>query len=238
MSAVDEPHPLIIEAGDALKQLREDAEMSQEDFGPLVLLSASHLSKVERGRLALKPFQIDELEKKYPAEARRIRALIARAKGWSKDEPGEEPHPQRRDGYVPLVGRAACGKWIAALERGVDELAGERSWIFVGRNAKPRTFVIEAAGDSMTGPTGRGETIDDGDYLLVDPDAPLANGHVALVRKGSHEVTVKIWREIDDKIVLTPTNPKHKEEILARAKFGREGGTAYRITRVIKMKDI
>lgn len=226
---------ILADIGSRLKTLRDASDLSQEDFAPLIGLTPSHLSKVERGKYALKGRQIDKLAKKYPEEAERIRHLVAKLKGLeiAAEAPAQyRTRPTRREGYLPLVGRAACGPWIEAIERDRDTM-GERTWVLVGKNlaSRAKAFLVEAEGDSMTGPTPAGERIEAGDYLLVEPEAPLLNGKVALVCL-SGQVTVKVWRQVNDRIVLTPTNPKHKELVVSIDEFKREGGRALRITRV------
>lgn len=217
-------------------------DLSQEDFlAELgVKISQSQLSKIERGLYPPKPSVIRALAKRYDIDAEEVKRLIDRARGWPERDPSGPPTKiarshTRKEGYLPVVGKTACGSWIEAIETG-RQPHGEKRMEFVGSKiaAKKDAFMIEASGDSMTG-----SGINDGDLLLVEPRKPLVNGKIALVILGD-EVTCKVWRELDDKVLLSPTNPspKYKDLIVSKEEFAREGGRAYRVTAVQTMKEL
>lgn len=232
-----DPEKAAKELGRLFRHARIDAgyDEQQLQFAREVLgVTDSHLSRIERGEkipsLAVMQRLADRAKADYAAMERLHRII----KGYTASDPVSAPpriirSHSRKEGYLPVIGKAACGNWIEAITNG-REPSGEKRMEFVGQKAaqKAKAFLVEASGASMTG-----SGITDGDLLLVEPNAPLVNGKVALVcMKG--EVTVKVWREIGDQIVLSPTNPdpKYKELVVPTEEFAREGGVAYRITGV------
>jgi len=227
----------IVRAGEILKSLRERLELSQDDFAPVLGLTQSHLAKVEKGRFALKPKHIEQLARKHPVEAQRIRELIARAKGWAVEDPAAATKTKvmrsktRDEGFAPLVGRVSCGTFDEMVNAG--RLAtGEAEMRPLPYPTKDRrAFWVEAWGDSMCGEikTDDGSIIriEPGDWLFVEPSRRPMNGKPALVEVQGG-CTVKLWREHKDGVDLIPANPRHRVIQLQKDDVGEL--RAYRIT--------
>lgn len=236
-----------------VKEVREAAgengqPMKQYVFAEKLDVSSSYISRIEDADAVPGPKFIKRLGAKFDRIAGRRLMALYRAYHEVEDDPSEtdaaDPAPQirshtRRDGYLPLVGKAACGTWMESVASG-ERTNGEKTWLYVGKSVGNRkdAYCVEAEGDSMTGPTPSGETIEEGDVLVVDPNPDLlVNGKVALVRIGS-KVTVKIYFDAGDRLVLSPTNTKYKRLEPTKAEFEELGGIAHRIIRVQKSREL
>ena len=106
----------------------------------------------------------------------------------------------RSDQGIPIVGRVAAGQPLTAVE----DIEGRLSPEFLGLT-KGR-FSVRVVGDSMIG-----EGILEGDYAIVDPDLPVANGDLAVAYLGEEqEVTVKSLFRHAWGIELRPANPNYE----------------------------
>jgi repressor LexA len=104
----------------------------------------------------------------------------------------------RRDRGIPIVGRVAAGRPITAFEEIEDYLTPE----FVG--ARRGRFSVRVKGESMNG-----EGILEGDYVVVDPDAAIADGDLVVAYLGEEqEATVKRFFRRRGVVVLQPANPR------------------------------
>ena len=230
--------------GEIVEEVR--GKMRQDEFAKSLGVSPSYISRIETGDAIPGPKFIKTLGEKYDRIAgRKLLALYRKHHELEDEDTDEGPpapvvkSPARKDGFLPLVGRAACGTWMEAVETG-SRPSGEKTWLYVGKQLGSRgdCYCVEAEGDSMTGPTPSGESIEDGDVLIVDPNPDLlVNGKVALVRLGS-KLTVKIYFDAGDHLILTPTNPRHKRLEPTKAEFDEEGGIAHRIVKVQKTRDL
>lgn len=95
----------IFEVARILAGLRDELDLSQEDFAAIVGMSQSQYSKVEKATYGLRPKNIDHLAKKHPKEAERIRKLMALARGYvSESEPKAGLRSKTpAEGFYPLV---------------------------------------------------------------------------------------------------------------------------------------
>ncbi len=103
----------------------------------------------------------------------------------------------RRDRGVPIVGRVAAGQPLTAFE----EIEGHLTPEFIG--ARRGRFSVRVKGESM-----RGAGILDGDYVIVDPHAPVASGDLVVAYLGEEqEATVKRFVRRRGVVELHPENP-------------------------------
>jgi repressor LexA len=113
---------------------------------------------------------------------------------WSPSRIG-----QNNDGGgvpIPVLGEVAAGRPILAVEQVEDE------WILDRKLTRgEKNFLLRARGESMTG-----AGINDGDYLLVRPQAAAENGEI-VVAMLEDEVTVKRFYRKGRKIELRAENP-------------------------------
>jgi len=125
-------------------------------------------------------------------EALEAKGFLRRAAGrWT-------PAPRsRRERVVPIVGRVAAGRPLAAFE----EVEGYLTPEFIG--AGQGRFSVRVQGLSM-----RDEGILDGDYVVVDPQAAASSGDLVVAYLGAEqEATVKRLQRRAGGVELHPANP-------------------------------
>lgn len=224
-----------------IRDLREKTGLNLREFGLRIDYAHSSISNIATGKDKMTVPLLEKLIGEFPAEVRavgktpdQLRRLIyiARTKSKIPDE------PSREDGYLPLVGRAQCGAWMAAIAND-RRPTGESRMEKVGADAarKKDAFLVEAVGDSMTGKSSRGGVIREGDLLLVEPHAPINTGDVVLAFIDD-EATVKIYVDGIENVILKPTNKRFKKIELPREEFEARGGVLYRITSVQKFSPL
>ena len=120
--------------------------------------------------------------------------LRRRGRHWMLTEWG------RRDRGVPIVGRVAAGAPLMAVE----QIEGHVDGAFLG--LRPGRFAVEVVGDSMVE-----EGILAGDYVIVDPDRPVAAGDLVVAYLGEdQEVTIKRFFPHPGQVELRPANPRYE----------------------------
>ena len=96
---------------------------------------------------------------------------------------------------LPMLGRIAAGRPVEAPEQPETISFGD----FAGRKD---VFVLQVRGDSMID-----EHIMDGDYILVEKTAEVADGELTVALVGGTESTLKrLYRESGGRIRLQPSN--------------------------------
>lgn len=87
---------------------------------------------------------------------------------------------------LPLMGRVSAGQPLEAIE--------DPDWVQVPERLAQRTqFALRVRGDSMTE-----DQIEDGDLILIAPQASAANGEVVVALLDGEAATVKrLYREAD-----------------------------------------
>ena len=102
----------------------------------------------------------------------------------------------RRDRGVPIVGRVAAGRPIAAIEH----LEGQLEWDSLGSGG---AFAVRVVGDSMIG-----EGIFEGDLAVVEPCEDASNGDLVVAYLGEdQEATVKRFHRGGGVVELRGANP-------------------------------
>lgn len=116
---------------------------------------------------------------------------------------------------VPIVGAAACGQPILAVENIESYVPTDVSLL---RGDKKTYFYLRAQGDSMNK-----AGIDDGDLVLVQQTA-AANENDIVVALIEENATIKRFKRGDGYIALLPQsrNPKH-QPIIMRDNFSIQG---------------
>lgn len=120
------------------------------------------------------------------------------------------PRPSQRTGRgsaretgsvpVPIVGKAAANP-TGSLNAQHDD---EQLWIPEDYGRRDGVYAVLVDGDSMT--VGRdsqsmdgvspADSIDEGDYVIVDPSQQPADGDIAVVRMGGHEDTDQLVKRV------------------------------------------
>ncbi|MFQ5508362.1 MAG: transcriptional repressor LexA [Leptospirillia bacterium] len=105
---------------------------------------------------------------------------------------------------VPMLGRIAAGGPLAAYADAVEHLPVDAHALFGERDC----FALEVTGDSM-----EGMHIVEGDTVLIRPQATAHPGEVVAAEVDG-EVTLKVYREDGEKILLVPANPAYTPIVL------------------------
>jgi repressor LexA len=169
---------------------------SQREIGKAVGLSSSQTVAHHLARL-----EAEGYVERGEAPSRKRRPIRLTGKGW--ETVGESG--------APMLGRIAAGQGIEAVRAEepssvVSELLGE------GR------FLLEAAGQSMTG-----AGIEDGDLLLVAPDPSPPDGTVVAAFIGGERVTVKrLFRE-GENVRLRAENGEHQDIVVPASEVEVQG---------------
>jgi repressor LexA len=102
----------------------------------------------------------------------------------------------RKTQPIPYYGKVAAGSPSLLPEHRAGFITFDRRFL-----PSEASFVIKADGDSMI---GRG--INDGDYIVVNPDQEAKDGDMIAARLGER-ATIKVLTHKDGKVVLQPANP-------------------------------
>ena len=183
--------------GKILKELREAADMNQEQLGKLIGISKSTIGMYEQGKR--KP-QNDEILKKIASV---FSVSIDYLLGYA---PNSEPQPTIRDLGIepltlkdfPMLGNIACGVPIECISQNDSYKNGADS---ISAN-----FCLTARGDSMVN-----AHIYDGDIVYIRDQQSVTNGEIAAVIVND-EVTLKrlfYYRE-KNQVILQPENPLYE----------------------------
>lgn len=98
---------------------------------------------------------------------------------------------------LPIAGTIAAGQPIEAIEE-----RSEYVWIEASLARDPNNFVLKVRGHSMIG-----DGINDGDFVVIQPQTTAENGETVVALLGGNGVTLKrLYRE-KGHIRLQPANP-------------------------------
>lgn len=156
--------------GFIVRELRKQLRLSQVELGELVGRTEGRISQIERSE------DVEVMGDIFP---RFVEAL----KTKSHILLGQPPPDDTREEviHVPILGFVPCGTPFPSDEsrEGYYEVCASH----VG-NAKPdNLFAVRASGNSLIG-----DGIEDGDYLIVEKQAPLVNGKIYILRLGNEVV--------------------------------------------------
>jgi repressor LexA len=105
--------------------------------------------------------------------------------------------PLERDRLaLPVIGEIAAGQPIEAYADGAETLDVPRSM-----QAKDDSYVLRVRGKSMID-----DLIDDGDYVIVQPQATAHDGDIVVALLEDNGVTLKRFYREKDRIRLQPAN--------------------------------
>lgn len=109
------------------------------------------------------------------------------------DATAERPKVYR----LPIVGTIAAGQPIEAFEDRSEFL-----WVEASLARSDQNFVLRVRGHSMIG-----DGINDGDYVVVQPQSTAENGETVVALLGGNGVTLKRFYREKGHIRLQPANP-------------------------------
>jgi repressor LexA len=98
---------------------------------------------------------------------------------------------------LPVVGSIAAGQPIEAIEENLESL-----WIEASLARRPDNFVLRVRGHSMIG-----DGINDGDYVVVQPQSTAENGETVVALVAGSGATLKRFFREKGHVRLQPANP-------------------------------
>lgn len=113
--------------------------------------------------------------------------------------------------YIPVRGLSSATEEKFILE--------ETETFLPFRKTGPNQFAIKIVGNCMVDPDDPRNSIYDGDYVIVDPDAEVLNGDVIVARLDGEYSTVKRMYKHGAEVHLVPDNPKCEAIIRTGATF-------------------
>jgi repressor LexA len=115
---------------------------------------------------------------------------------------------------VPIVGEAPAGHLMPAEENMLGQVQMPKEFL---KPPSANFFLLRVRGDSMNRAKVEGQTIEDGDLVLVRQQDRVDPGKI-VVALVDGEATIKKLVKGSDYYVLQPdsTNPKHRQIIVAR----------------------
>jgi SOS-response transcriptional repressor LexA len=169
--------------------------MTSIDLAKRADISQSYVIEIESG-------------KKNPSLE--VLSRIARALDISLSEilSGTTPPLPNRYRYIPVINRVSCGEWMDVGD--LDFPPGFGSDYELTDSKDQNAFYVIADGDSMVG--GR---IQEGDFLLVSPNAQYNSGDIVLA-KSEDGIMVKRYIREADRVILEPLNPAYSMTILEK----------------------
>jgi repressor LexA len=154
------------------------------------LLALEREGLLERGSHSSRALRLTEQgEAQLERPARRLPAALGRVTPFRM--------PLERDVLaLPVLGEIAAGQPIEAYADGAESLDVPRSL-----QARNDSYVLRVRGKSMID-----ALIDDGDYVVVQPQAPAHDGDIVVALLEDNGVTLKRFFREDDRIRLQPAN--------------------------------
>ena len=149
------------------------------------LLALQRDGLIERGTHASRALRLTA----RPAEA------ISRVANSAKVTPFRMP-VERDTLTLPVMGEIAAGQPIEAYEDSEETLAVPASM-----DARPDSYVLRVRGRSMID-----ALIDDGDFVIVQPQATARDGDIVVALLEDNGVTLKRYFREQDRIRLQPAN--------------------------------
>lgn len=129
------------------------------------------------------------------SRAVRLTGRPAMRPGDSKVTPFRMP-VERETLSLPIMGEIAAGQPIEAYPEAAETLAVPASM-----DAHPDSYVLRVRGKSMID-----ALIDDGDYVIVQPQATARDGDIVVALLEDNGVTLKRYFREKDRIRLQPAN--------------------------------
>lgn len=184
--------------GKRIKDIRKQKKLTQSDLSKLTGFKQNTISSHENGKRG-----IDELDIQIYCEALKI--TPAELFGKEKEEIKIQPLPVRE---IPIVSQISAGLPIYA-----EENILEHTYIATKKlNTNKEIFGLRVNGDSMD------KEFRDGDVVIIEKDAVVENGQIAVVQVNGYNATVKRVRYEKDRIILIPesNNPAHYPQVYSQ----------------------
>lgn len=185
--------------GQRIKNRRKEMKMSADDLGKKIGKNRATIYRYEKDEIENMPYDVIE------PIAKVLRVSPAYLMGWDKEEIKIQPLPVKE---IPIVSQISAGLPIYA-----EENILEHTYIATKKlNTNKEIFGLRVNGDSMD------KEFRDGDVVIVEKDAVVENGQIAVVQVNGYNATVKRVRYEKDRIILIPesNNPAHYPQVYSQ----------------------
>lgn len=202
---------------DLLKQYLEQADLQSTELARRIGVTSNYLYDVLKGRNKPPTFercqQIADALQLSPAHRRQLieQAAIERTPTRFKEfvkavygPPKTEPPPGKTR-QLYLLGRVPAGPIKPTDDYVMGMVTVDYSLV-----GNKDAFALKVQGDCLNA-----KGIVDGDTVIVVKGMQLQNGNIAVVRihqDGTDQVTMKIWRDLGDQILLMPASTHGEQE--------------------------
>ena len=183
--------------GKRIKELRKQKKLTQNDLSKLTGYKQNPISSHENGTRG-----IDEIDIMNYCEALGVTPTDLFQK---EPQPQLETLPVKK---IPVVSQISAGLPIYSEENLID-------YTYIATknlSADKELFGLKVSGDSMD------KEFKDGDVVIVEKDAVVENGQIAVVQINGYNATVKRVRYEKDRIILIPesNNPAHYPQVYSQ----------------------
>lgn len=187
--------------GGRLKQLREEAQLTQLDLANKLSLVPSTVSQYESNRRAPDTNTVQRIADLFQVTTD---YLLGRSDFRSRLPANITPVDINKLVKIPVIGRIQAGEPILCVENIIDyEYVQEESV----KNGE--YFYLKVAGDSMVG-----ARIHEGDLVLVRGQSDVDNGEIAVVLVDEENATLKRVYKSNGHLILQSENPKYSPRII------------------------
>ena len=183
--------------GKRIKELRKQKKLTQNDLSKLTGYKQNTISSHENGTRG-----IDEIDIMNYCEALGVTPTDLFQK---EPQPQLETLPVKK---IPVVSQISAGLPIYSEENLIDYTYIATKNLSVDKEL----FGLKVSGDSMD------KEFRDGDVVIVEKDAVVENGQIAVVQINGYNATVKRVRYEKDRIILIPesNNPAHYPQVYSQ----------------------
>jgi repressor LexA len=151
------------------------------------LVALERSGQLERGSRSSRALRLTAAAEGMPSPIRPIRGAVTPFR-----------MPRERDVLnLPVVGEIAAGQPIEAYQNATETLEVPRSL-----KARDDSYVLRVRGRSMVD-----ALIDDGDFVVVQPQATAQDGDIVVALLEDNGVTLKRFFREKERIRLQPANP-------------------------------
>lgn len=196
--------------GERISKKRKEKGITLDYLGKLVGMSRATLSRYESGDISNIPS--DRIE----AIAKALNTTPAYLMGWEASE------PSTTTGLIKLYDGIPAGAPAFLDEQVIDYIPTLLP--------NPNDYAgIKVHGDSMIG-----RSITDGCTVIIKKQDCADNGQIVACRVNNDEVTLKIFSQQGDTVILSPANPSYSPIIVPVSEF--ENGSAQILGVAVKIE--
>lgn len=197
--------------GYQIKRIREQKHLTQKELSDAVGLSRSNISRIEAG--AFKSAKQDILVKLARAFDMNVGDLTAELYGNKEEKPYRsmssvlEEAKMRLEALevveIPIRGHVPAGYPQVIEEHADDYVVIPKE--LLGKKNTDKLYALRISGESLIG-----DDIQNGDLVIIDPDAHLVDGRIYIVRI-DNEVVARHVTRLNGKVRLRSTNGDFKD---------------------------